>query len=167
MLPAACFLSGVTYDTLTLTRIDRFFDNLALLIYVLLPSVLIVLTGRLRIEPPPEREVATGFFPAVRWVLRMGPYYPMAIQFLLGSLFSAYAIFYSQSATLTSTAVFFALLVVLLIVNKHLRNWLSSLCLLVSLYALACFTFFTFFLPVMIGFMSVSGLYSVPSGASP
>jgi hypothetical protein len=38
----------------------------------------------------------------------------MAAQFLLGGLFSAYAMFYSRSATLTSTAVFFALLVVLL-----------------------------------------------------
>jgi hypothetical protein len=155
-LPAACFLSGVTYDTLTLTRIDRLFDNLVLLIYVLLLGVLIVLTGRLGIEPPPDHELAAGFSPAVRWALRMRPYYPMAIQFLLGSLFSAYAIFYSQSATLTGTAVFFALLVALLIVNEFLRNRLSSLRLLVSLYALVCFAFFTFFLPVMTGYMNVA-----------
>jgi hypothetical protein len=123
---------------------------------VLLLGVLIVLTGRLGIEPPPDRELAAGFSPAVRWALRMRPYYPMAIQFLLGSLFSAYAIFYSQSATLTGTAVFFALLVALLIVNEFLRNRLSSLRLLVSLYALVCFAFFTFFLPVMTGYMNVA-----------
>lgn len=156
ILSAGCFLSGVTYDTLTLTRIDRLFDNLVLLIYVLLLGVLIVLTGRLGITPSPDRELAAGLSPAVRWVLRMRPYYPMAVQFLLGSLFSAYAIFYSQSATFTGTAVFLALLVVLLIVNEFLRNRLSSLRLLVSLYALVCFAFFTFFLPVMTGYMNVA-----------
>ena len=39
------FFSGVGYDTLTLTRIDRLQDNLLLLIYLLLFGVLIVLTG--------------------------------------------------------------------------------------------------------------------------
>ncbi len=78
----------------------------------------------------------------------------MAMQFLLGGLFSAYAVFYSRSATLTSTGIFFALLVVLLVGNEFLRDRLSSLRLLVSLYALACFAFFTFFLPVMTGHMN-------------
>jgi hypothetical protein len=69
-------------------------------------------------------------------------------------LFSAYAIFYSRSATFTGTAIFFGLLIVLLIVNEFLRSRLSSLRLLVSLYAVVCFAFFTFFLPVMTGYMN-------------
>jgi hypothetical protein len=80
----------------------------------------------------------------------------MASQFLLGGLFSAYAIFYSRSATLTSTAIFFVLLVVLLVGNEFLHNRLSNLRLLVSLYALVCFAFFTFFLPVMTGLMNAA-----------
>ena len=48
-MPAVFFLSGVTYDTVTLTRIDRLQDNLLLLIYLLVLGVLIVLTGRLGI----------------------------------------------------------------------------------------------------------------------
>jgi hypothetical protein len=146
----------VTYDTLTLTRIDRLQDNLLLLIYLLLLGILIVLTGRLGIEPPPDREQLATLSPFARWVLRTRPYYPMAIQFLLGGLFSAYAIFYSRSATLTGTAVFFALLVALLIGNEFLRDRLSNLRLVVSLYALVCFAFFTFFLPVMTGFMNAT-----------
>lgn len=154
-MPALFFLSGVTYDTLTLTRIDRLQDNLLLLIYLLLLGVLIVLTGRLGIEPAPDREQLAALSPFARWVLRSRPYYPMASQFLLGGLFSAYAIFYSRSATLTSTAIFFALLVTLLVGNEFLRDRLSNLRLLVSLYALVCFAFFTFFLPVMTGYMNV------------
>jgi len=149
------FLSGVTYDTLTLTRIDRLQDNLLLLIYLLLLGVLIVLTGRLGIEPPPDREQLASLSPFGRWVLRARPYYPMAVQFLLGGLFSAYAIFYSRSATLTSSAIFFALLILLLVGNEFLRDRLSSLRLLISLYALVCFAFFTFFLPVMTGLMNM------------
>jgi hypothetical protein len=150
------FFSGVAYDTLTLTRIDRLQDNLLLLIYLLLLGVLIVLTGRLGIEPAPDRELLITLSPIARWVLRARSYYPMASQFLLGGLFSAYAIFYSRSATLTSTATFFVLLVVLLVGNEFLHDRLSSLRLLVSLYALVCFAFFTFFLPVMTGFMNAA-----------
>jgi MFS family permease len=150
-MPAVFFLSGVTYDTLTLTRIDRLQDNLLLLIYLLLLGVLIVLTGRLGIEPAPDREQLAALSPFARWVLRGRPYYPMAVQFLLGGLFSAYAIFYSRSATLTRTGVFLGVLVLLLVANEFLRDRLSNLRLLVALYAMACFSFFTFFLPVMIG----------------
>ena len=77
------------------------------------------------------------------------------VQIGVGSGF-AYAVFYSRSATLTSTAIFFALLVVLLVGNEFLRDRLSSLRLLVSLYALVCFAFFTFFLPVMTGLMNAA-----------
>jgi hypothetical protein len=153
-MPAVFFSSGVTYDTLTLTRIDRLQDNLLLLIYLLLLGVLIILTGRLGIDPVPEQEQLTTLPPFARWVLKARPYYPMAMQFLLGGLFSAYAIFYSRSATLTSTAIFFVLLVGLLVANEFLRDRLSSLRLLVSLYAVGCFAFFTFFLPVMTGYMN-------------
>jgi len=156
LIPPLCFLSGVTYDLLTLTRIDRLIDNLVLLIYLLLLGVLIVLTGRLGVEPALDDQQLARCSPIVQWLLRMRSYYPMAIQFLLGSLFSAYAIFYSKSATLTGTAVFFVVLVALLVVNEFLRDRLSSLRLLVSLYALVCFAFFTFFLPVMTGYMNAA-----------
>jgi hypothetical protein len=164
-VPILCFLSGVTYDTLTLTRIDRLQDNLILLVYLLLLGVLIVLTGRLGIEPAPDREQLSALSPFARWVLRVRPFYPMAVQFLLGGLFSAYTIFYSRSATLTGTAAFFALLVLLLVGNEFLRDRLSSLRLLVSLYALVCFAFFTFFLPVMTGLMNAT-VFLVGAGLS-
>ena len=115
-MPPVFFFSGVTYDTLTLTRIDRLQDNLLLLIYLLLLGVLIVLTGRLGIEPAPEREQLAAFSPFVRWVLRVRPFYPMAVR----------------------------------------RDRLSSVRLLVSLYALVCFALFTVFLPVMTGYMNAA-----------
>ena len=153
-MPAVFFLSGVTYDTLTLTRIDRLQDNLILLLYLAMLGALIVLTGRVGMESPPDPEQRSASSPFMRWVLESRPYYPMASQFLLGSLFSAYTIFYSRSATFSGTAVFFALLILLLVANEFLRDRLSNLRLLISLYAVVCFAFFTFFLPVITGYMN-------------
>jgi hypothetical protein len=151
-LPIIFFFAGVTYDTVTLTRIDRFLDNLILLAYLTLLGVLIVLKGRADLEKLHDESVRTG--KGAELLARAEPYYPMAIQFLLGGLFSAYAIFYSQSASLTTTAVFFCLLVALLVGNEFLHDRLSNLKLLVSLYALVAFCFFTFFLPVVTGIMN-------------
>jgi hypothetical protein len=154
-MPAVFFLSGVTYDTLTLTRIDRLQDNLILLLYLVLLGFLIVLSGRLGVMPAEAELLSSDRSSFARLLLKARPYYPMAVQFLLGGLFSAYAIFYSRSATLTRTGIFLGILVLLLVGNEFLRDRLSNLRLLVSLYALVCFSFFTFFLPVMIGSIGI------------
>ena len=156
-LPVVFFFSGVTFDSLTLTRIDSLLDNLILLLYLSLLGALIVITARadLKKQGPGEPHDAGSPAPAASFlVARAQPYYPHAIQFLLGGLFSAYTIFYSQSASLTATAIFFAVLVALLVGNEFLHDRLSNLRLLVSLYALVVFSFFTFFLPVLTGWMN-------------
>ena len=150
-MSAVFFVSGVLYDTLTLTRIDRLQDNLILLFYLLALGFLVVLTGRLvvaAVEPSALEPQGSSF---ARVLIKARPYYPMAMQFLLGGLFSAYAVFYSRSATLTGTGVFLGLLVLLLMANEFLRDRLLNVRLLVALFALASFSFFTFFLPVMVG----------------
>jgi len=152
-LPAVFFFSGVTFDSLTLSRIDRLLDNLFLLLYLSLLGALIILTARMDTRmgagaPPAGLDGVPGL------VARAQPYYPHAIQFLLGGLYSAYTIFYLQSASLTATAVFFAVLVALLVGNEFLHDRLSNLRLLVSLYALVVFSFFTFFLPALTGWMN-------------
>jgi len=152
-LPIVFFFGGVTYDTITLTRIDRLLDNVLLLLYLSVLGVLIVAHARSCMGPvasaAPQRPGLLGQLAA-----RVQPYYPMAIQFLFGSLFSAYAIFYSKSASFTTTAVFFAVLVVLLVGNEFVRGRLSNVALLVALYAVVTFSFLTFFLPVATGWMN-------------
>ena len=139
------FLSGVVFDTLTLTRIDRLQDNLILLVYLLLLGGLIVLSA----------EVEAGAAP-LSLLHKARPYYPRAIQFLFGGLFSAYAIFYSRSASFTTTGLFALVLIGLLFGNEFLRDRLSSVRLLVGLYSLAALSFFTFFLPVLTGLMNTA-----------
>src|SRR5881396_726129 len=161
LLPVAFFLGGVTFDSVTLTRIDRLRDNLIMLLYLSLLGGLIVLTTRADLgRATTDETVVPGnvksFVNVKSLIARAQPHYPHAIQFLLGGLFSAYTVFYSQSASLTTTAIFFALLIALLVGNEFLRDRLTSanVRLLVSLYALVVFSFFTFFLPVLIGAMN-------------
>lgn len=152
--PAAFFFAGVTYDTVTLTRIDRLLDNVILLAYLAILGLLIVLTGRAALGDPRANGDPSAAALVPRLMGRARPYYPHAMQFLLGGLFSAYTIFYLQSASFASTSVFFAVLVALLVGNEFLKDRLSSLTLLVSLYAVVCFSFFTYFIPVLTGFMN-------------
>ena len=154
IIPVAFFFGGVTFDTFTLTRIDRLSDNLILLANLTLLGVLIVLMSR---ADRGSNTTETVPLPALTLlVARARPYYPMAIQFLLGSLFSAYAVFYFHSASFTGTAVFFALLVGLLVGNEFLHDRVSNLKLMLALYALAACSFLTFFLPVITGRMTTA-----------
>ena len=138
-----CFFGGILYDSLTLGRIDRLSDNLILLAYLLILGGLIVLMGRLQ----------TGQSRHAR-LLHYQWLYPLAIQFLLGSLFSSYAVFYFQSVSLTRTAVFFGLIVLLLVANELIKKRLTSLPLLLAMYCFSLFSFFIFFVPVLLHTMN-------------
>ena len=153
ILPGFFFLAGVTYDSLTLTRIDRPLDNLILLLYLAVLGVLVILTGRFQLGLIPSTSNHTSWN-ALSLIHRIQPHLAKALQFLLGGLFSAYAIFYSQSTSFSTTAIFLGLIVVFLIANEFLQTRYSSLKMLVSLFALVTLSFLTFFLPVVTGWMN-------------
>jgi len=153
ILPAFFFFAGVTYDSLTLTRIDRLLDNLILLLYLAVLGVLVILTGRLQLGLIPATPAITSWN-ALSLIHRAQPHLAKGLQFLLGGLFSAYAIFYSQSTSFSTTAIFLGIIVGFLIANEFLSNRYSSLKMLVSLFALVTLSFFTFFLPVLTGWMN-------------
>ena len=143
-LPVFSFFAGFTWDSLTITRIDNFSDNLIIGLYLILLGLLIILTLRSeqnRLEKP--------------LLIKYSQWYPTGIQFFLGGLFSAYVVFYFKSASLSKTAIFMGLLVLLLVANEFLKNKLTNTYLLISLYFLASFSFFIFFIPVISGYMNI------------
>lgn len=151
-LPPLFFFSGVTYDIITLTRIDRLRQSAPV------PSRSLLGLSHCA-DRIPERRTVEDLPPdaprLMRWIVQAKPYAPMAIQFLLGGLFSSYTRFSIPRAyTFTGTAVFFCLLVGFLVANEFLRNRLSNVQLLVGLYAPGLFDSFTMFLPVMTGLMN-------------
>lgn len=137
--PIVFFFGGFAWDSLTLTRIDRLSDNLILLGYLILLGGMILLVNLL------ELDVLRNSL-----ILRYREWYPLGIQFFLGGLFSSYVVFYFQSASFTKTLLFFGILVLLLIANEFLEKRLTNLYLQASLYFLSSFSFFTFFIPVII-----------------
>jgi len=142
-LPVLSFFAGFTWDSLTITRIDNVSDNLIIALYLILLGILIILTQRSeqnRLEKP--------------LLIKYSVWYPTAMQFLLGGLFSAYVVFYFKSASFTKTAIFLGLLVILLVANEFLKHKLTNTYLLISLYFLASFSFFIFFIPVITGYMN-------------
>ena len=152
-MPMVFFLAGVTYDTLTLSRIDRLFDNLLLLLYLSILGALVVLTGRIQFGMIPNAPQKTDGS-LLHYIQLARPHFTKALQFFLGGLFSAYTIFYFQSSSLTTSSIFLGMIILLLIANEWFRHRLSSLKLLVCLYAMVVFSFFTFFLPVLTGWMT-------------
>ncbi len=152
--PFLSFCAGVTYDTFTLTRIDRLFDNLFLLLYVTLLGTLIILTGRAQLGQLPTPPEQTSSWTCLAILQKTRPYHIPALHFLFGSLFSAYAIVYSKSASFNSSAIFLGVIVIVLVLNEFFHSRLSGLTVQTTLYALVTFSFFTFFLPVLTGYMN-------------
>ena len=152
---AALFFGGVTWDALTLQRIGALIDNTILGIYLVLLGGFIVLTLLDRNDrplPQPLDALST-------WSIG-------AIQFLAGGLFSAYVIYYTRSASLTTSSLFLLVLVGLLVANELVWSQKRSCYLLIGLYFLAIFCYFTFLLPVVLGTMGfkiflASGLLSI------
>ncbi|MEM9422965.1 MAG: DUF2914 domain-containing protein [Pseudomonadota bacterium] len=83
----------------------------------------------------------------VNW---MKNYLPMAIQFFLGGLSSAFVIYFSRSVSLTKTAAFFIILISLLVANEFLKKRIANRYLQFSLYSFISFTFFSVMIPVII-----------------
>ena len=143
-IPLVSFFAGFTWDSLTITRIDEVSDNLIIGLYLFLLGILIILT--LKSE---QNRLESSL------LIKYSDWFPNGIQFFLGGLFSAYVVFYFKSASFTKTSIFLGLLILLLIGNEFLKNKLINTYLLLSLYFLAAFSFFIFFIPVITGYMNI------------
>jgi hypothetical protein len=142
VVPGALFLGGVGWDAATLRRVDALLDNVILGAYLLLLGGFIVLTTLAR----SDTRLPTS-------LQRLNQWSTGAIQFLAGGLFSAYVIYYTQSASLSTASLFLLVLVAVLVANEFIWDRTLSVYVLVGVYFLAVFCYFTFFLPVVFGTM--------------
>ena len=114
-LPVVSFTTGFTWDSITLTRIDLWSDNLILLAYIILLGGMLVLVNFIN----------DGVI-SKKWILNYQNWYPMGIQFFLGGLFSSYVVFYFKSAALTKNWLFIGFLIIILIGNEFIENRLLN-----------------------------------------
>ena len=154
-LPVLFFIGGFIWDSLTLGRIDRLYDRVILCVYLVSLTVCIYLYN-----------VADDGKWDNTFLKPYEKYFPLAIQFFLGGLCSAYVIYFSRSVSFTKTLIFFFILVGLLFANELLKKRISNKYLQFSAYFFVSFTFFSFFIPVLVKEMStllfvISGLISL------
>ncbi|MDP2307436.1 MAG: DUF2914 domain-containing protein [Pseudomonadota bacterium] len=139
-LGALAFIAGFTWDSLTLTRVDRLLDNFILLTYLLGLGAMLVLhhrTGVFRAAWPrlaPRRELLDF---AARWCF--------------GGLYSAYVVLYFKSASTWPSLLFVVLLAALMLVHELRPAERPRM--RVSFFCLCAFSFLLFFIPVVSGYL--------------
>lgn len=156
-MPILFFIGGFIFDSFTLGRIDRLYDIVVLCLHMTSLTITIYLYNVIH---------------DTRWknsvLKKYEEYFPLAIQFFFGGLTSAYVIYFSRSVSLSKTASFFVILVVLLFANELLKRRISNKYLQFSVYYFLSFTFFAFMIPVFIKQMDtvifiISGVVSLLS----
>lgn len=156
-LPVVFFIGGFIWDSLTLGRIDRLYDRTVLCTYLISLSIALYMFN-----------VADAGKWKDTFFEKYEEYLPLAIQFFLGALCSAFVVYFSRSVSFSKTLSFFVILVFLLFANEFLKQKISNKYLQFSAYFFVNFTFCTFFIPVLVKEMStfifiVSGLISLGS----
>ncbi len=154
-LPVTFFVAGFIWDTLTLDRIDQLFDRIILTTYLVTLSLCLYMYN----------VVDDGKWKKT-FLEKFENYLPLAIQFFLGGLCSAYVIYFSRSVSFTKTLLFFVILVILLFANEMLQRRISNKYMQFSAYFFTNFIFFTVSIPVLVKQMNtmifiISGLVSL------
>ena len=144
-LAASFFVAGFLFDIVTLGRIDSWLTIGQQAAYLVLVTV--VLVQRLLAEGQPAPDLAAA--PRLkRWYLE---YRNPAIHFLLGSLLSAYTLFFFKSSSLLVSFGFMAVLVVVLLANESARFKALGLPFKFALAGLCWLAYFAYVIPVLIG----------------
>lgn len=139
LLPVIAFCSGLLWDTLTLNRIDTLFDNFIMILYIILFTSTMILTNFID-----HGIIKNQYFIAFK------DYYPLAMQFLVGSLFSGYTVFYFKSSSIANISIFFMIIAFILIANEFLQKKYSNIYMQFTFLYLVNLTFFIFFVPVIL-----------------
>ena len=134
---------GFVFDALTLKRIDMFWENIWVIVHLVVAGACIVLANRaakpqLEGAPRPARE---SF-----WVVNI-------LQFTFGGLLSTFLVFYFRSGSLRSSWPFLLLLAAAFMANESLKRHLSLLEFQSCFFFLSLFLFAIFAVPVVLHVM--------------
>ena len=133
---------GAVWDILTLTRIDRWSDQAFIFSYQIVFFVTLVLDMRWR---------ETGRGPAL--LHRFPNLYLYVSQLALGSLLSAYCVYYFRGAASLRMVLYGGLLAVLLIANEFVADRVRGAQLRLAVLAFALFNGFIFAVPILSGWL--------------
>lgn len=136
-LPLFLFL-GFIVDTLTLTRVDKIFDNILLSFYILLLAVTILLTYS------KERLYHSKLY------IKYNTWLPYIMQYAFGGLFSGLVIFYSKSASIFTSFPFLIILVTLLIGNEFFNKKWPKITFQILMFYIALLSYCILIVPIIL-----------------
>lgn len=139
---ALAFIAGFAWDNVMLSRIDHWFANVMLGTYLGLSAVCILVMNMSAVSPWRGRLLE-----------KLSAWLPFVLQFCFGSLFSAYLVLYTRSASLSSDWPFLFFLVFLVISNELFRRRYLSIVLPGSIFFIVLFSWSIFSLPVLVNSM--------------
>lgn len=153
--PLLFFAGGFLWDWLTLGRVDRLYDMALLSTYFFFLSCCMYFYN----------SIGHSIWQH-KFLKKYQEYLPLAIQFFLGGLTSAYVIYFSRSVSLSKTASFFIILILLFFANEIFKKRISNLYLQFGIYSFVSYTFFAYMIPVLITEMNsliftISGILSL------
>ncbi len=136
------FVLGFFVDNLTLTRVDRLFDNLLLLTYITLAMLSLICLYTASAGKFPERMNR----PIVNFA-------PMVTQYAFGGLFSGMLIFYGRSGSWLVSWPFYLLILGVIFGNETIRDRVQRLLYNVGMLFVGLFAYVVLIVPVLLGKM--------------
>jgi len=137
-LSALSMIGGFLFDNYAFRRIDLPNTQLVFIGYLALAGLSIIILHALT-----NREKAGKVMPRWHAVL------PMATQFALGALWSAFLVFYSRGAVLAASWPFLLVLIAIFIGNEVFKRYHSRLVFTAILYFFALFSYAIVTLPIL------------------
>ncbi len=143
-LPALFFVAGFLYDVFTLGRVDSWF-NIVQQIFFIFVCVFITYLGLLNIGA-----AESG---SHRLVKKAMEYNNEALHFLIGSLLSAFTLFYVKSASSFASFIFIFILFAVLIFNEKSANQSNKVNFEIKwgLISLCILSFLSYSVPMVVG----------------
>lgn len=131
-------VGGFLLDIVTLRDVDGVFDNVLLITHLLIVGACIFLL----------------FAKDTSWSKRLGilnrsSYIEYMMLFSFGAVFSGSIIFYSKSASYSSSWPFFVLLLILMLATEFQKKYFQRLILQINFYFIALFSYLIVLVPVL------------------
>ncbi len=139
-LSVAATILGFVIDNALLKRPDDIAAILLLYSYLILSGIFIFAIHFA------EEGVWTG-----EWKTALRPWLPIGLQFIFGSLFSAFIVFYSRGASLSASWPFLLLLLIVFAGTEVFKKYQDRLVYQCTLYFFGLFSFCVYYVPLSVG----------------
>lgn len=155
-ISALAMAGGFGFDFFTYGRVDHAVTQTLLIVYLSVAAFSIGLLHWLEAHQEWESKL----------VLKLRSYLPALTQFVLGSLWSAFLVFYARSGVLAGSWPFLLVLFAIFVGNEVFKHYHARLIFTTTLFFFALFSYCAFMLPVFtkvisVGMFVVSGIVAV------